>query len=74
MNRHFRPVAFASLLLASACHPTPPPTDQPPKPQAEQHTEMRDAIKKPLDQAKAVEDQVQKAAEEQRKQIDAAAQ
>ncbi|GAB2508825.1 hypothetical protein GCM10027084_25130 [Pseudoxanthomonas sangjuensis] len=65
-------VAFAIPLAVAACRPAPPPTDQPPVPKAEQHTEMRDAIREPIDKAKAVEDTVKQAAEAQRKQIDAA--
>ena len=68
----FPVVAFAIPLAVAACRPTPPPTDQPPVPKAEQHTEMRDAIREPIDKAKAVEDTVKQAAEAQRKQIDAA--
>jgi hypothetical protein len=74
MNRHFRPAAFTSLLLASACHPAPPPTDQPASPQTGQHTQLRDAIQKPIDKARAVEDTLQKADEERRKQLEAAEQ
>jgi len=62
---------FATLSGASACSkPEPPPTDQKPEPQA-QHTELRDAIQKPIDQAKAVEKSVQDAADRQQAEIDA---
>ena len=40
------------LLPLAACKPEPPPLEQPPEPKA---TELRDAIKRPIDQAKAVE-------------------
>ncbi|MEO8366128.1 MAG: hypothetical protein ABI538_07965 [Pseudoxanthomonas sp.] len=64
-------VAIAGL---SACKPETPPTDQPPEPKATaaSATELRDAIKRPIDQAKAVEAATQEAAEKQRADIDAA--
>ena len=70
----------ALLLGTAACMPEPPSTDKPPEPQAaatpaaEQHTELRDAIQAPQDKARAVEDQVQQAADAQRDAIDAQAQ
>lgn len=73
----FRPKPFLSLaLLAStalcACgKPQPPEKEQPPEPQA-RHTELRDAVRKPIDQAKQVEQQVQDAADSQRAAIEAA--
>ena len=74
--------ACAALVLLScvACsRPEPPPTDQPPEPQAdtavavagESHTQLRDAIQRPIDKAKAVEDVTLDAAERQRAEIDA---
>lgn len=64
-----------------ACKPEPPPADKPPEPQAavatpaaEQHTELRDAIQAPQDKARAVEGQVEQAADAQRDAIDAQAQ
>ena len=58
----------------SACKPEPPPTDEPPKPQATaEATELRDAIQQPINQAKAVESAVQEAADKQQAEIDAAA-
>jgi hypothetical protein len=68
----------AGLVLAitglTACKPEPPPTDEPPEPKARtaSATELRDAIKRPIDQAKAVEAATQEAAEKQRAEIDAA--
>jgi hypothetical protein len=60
-------IAFAAC---SACTPPePPPTDEPPEPQA---TQLRDAIQAPIEKAKAVEDQVQDAADERRAEIEAA--
>ncbi len=55
-----------------ACQPKPPPTDERPEPQAARATEMRDAIQAPIDKARAVEKQVQDAADKQRAEIDAA--
>jgi len=72
--------AMVLLLSCAACsRPEPPPTDQPPEPQAgtavaaaeESHTELRDAIRRPIDKAKAVEDVALDAAERQRTEIDA---
>ena len=74
-----------ALLACAACsRPEPPPTDQPPEPQAdavvadavadaggERHTQLRDAIQRPIDKAKAVEDVTLEAAERQRAEIDA---
>ncbi|MEI2796123.1 hypothetical protein V8246_10660 [Pseudoxanthomonas sp. F11] len=61
---------LASLALAAtACRaPEPPPTDEPPEPQATASatpsgTELRDAIQAPIQQAQAVEAQVQAAAD-----------
>lgn len=65
-------IAFVLIAFAAcvACKPPePPPTDEPPEPQAAQ---LRDAIQAPIDKAKAVEDQVQDAADRQRAEIDAA--
>ena len=62
--------AIAIVACCAACSPPPkPPTDQPPEPQA---TQLRDAIQAPIDKAKAVEGQVQDAADAQRKAIEAA--
>lgn len=61
---------LASLaLLAAACRaPEPPPTDEPPKPQATASTtpsgtELRDAMQAPIQRAQSVEAQVQAAAD-----------
>lgn len=69
-------VLATALLAAAACSkPQPPPTDQPPEPQAvaatERHTELRDAIQRPIDKAKAAEDATLQAAERRRAAIDA---
>ena len=65
-----------SLIGLSACKPEAPPTDEPPEPKAatSDATELRDAIKQPIDQAKAVEGVVQEAADKNSAAIDAAAQ
>jgi hypothetical protein len=67
-----------SLIGLSACKPEAPPTDEPPEPKAiaatSDATDLRDAIKQPIDQAKAVEGVVQDAADKNNAAIDAAAQ
>lgn len=67
-----------SLIGLTACKPEAPPTDEPPEPKAitatSDATELRDAIKQPIDQAKAVEGVVQEAADKNDAAIDAAAQ
>ena len=76
MNPSMLRVAGLVLLVTglAACKPEPPPTDKPPEPKATADaTELRDAIKRPIDQAKAVEAATQEAAEKQRAEIDAAA-
>lgn len=65
------PLVFVALLALAACKPTPPDPERPVEPQA-QHTELREAIHEPLDKAKAVEDDLQKAADAQRAAIEAA--
>jgi hypothetical protein len=75
MNAFPRLIALSALLLcAAACSkPEPPPTDQPPEPQAQQATQLRDAIQRPIDKAKAVEPQVLDAAKQQQADIEAQA-
>lgn len=65
-----------SLMGLAACKPEPPPTDEPPEPKAvaADNTELRDAIQKPIDQAKAVEGTVQEAADKNSAAINAASQ
>lgn len=59
-----------ALLSAVACSkPQPPERDRPPEPQAAH--ELRDAIQRPVDKARAVETDVQRAADEQRAAIEA---
>jgi len=72
----FRSVLVAVALAGLAgCKPEPPPTDEPPEPKAvaADHTELRDAMQKPIDRARAVEDTVQEAADKRNAEIDAAA-
>ena len=65
---------FLSFAAAACSAPAPPPTDQPPDPQAAaqqaRDTQLRDAIQRPIDKAKGVEDTTLKAADEQRQQIE----
>ncbi len=74
MNPMCTRTALALVLLAlCACgKPEPPDKERPPEPQAA-HAELREAIRQPIERAKAVEAQVQEAAKAQRKAIDAAA-
>lgn len=66
-------LAIALSAVAACNKPEPPPTERQPEPQAQaQHTELRDAIQKPIDQAKAVEKTVQDAADQQKAEIEAA--
>lgn len=59
------------LLLCAACSkPQPPDKEQPPEPQAAQHTQLRDAIQRPIEKAKTVEADVLDAAAQQRAAID----
>ncbi|HST44879.1 MAG TPA: hypothetical protein VLK29_06620 [Luteimonas sp.] len=67
-----RPIAFLlvlSLCTLAACEAPEPPVDAPPAPQA---TELRDAIRAPMDKARGVEDTLQDGADRQRAAIDAA--
>jgi hypothetical protein len=63
--------ACAALLAMPACKPAPPDPERPVEPQA-RHTELHEAIQQPLDKAKAVEGDLQKAADAQRAAIEAA--
>jgi hypothetical protein len=60
------------IAALAGCRPEPPPTERPPEPQAQAHTELRDAINAPQDKARAVEKTLQDGADSQRAQIDAA--
>ncbi|MGQ4582369.1 hypothetical protein [Lysobacter sp. F60174L2] len=76
MPRNLSRAALASALCCaalalSACKPTPPDPERPVEPQAHA-TGLRDAMQEPLDKAKAVEGDMQKAAEAQRAAIEAA--
>lgn len=68
-----RTALLLAIAACAACRaPEPPPTEQKPEPQAQEHTELRDAIQEPIDKAKAADKAVQDAAEQQRAQIEAA--
>ena len=60
--------------LAACSKPPAPEKERPPVPKAAQHTQMRDAIQAPLDKARHVEADMQKAADAQRAAIDAQSQ
>lgn len=66
-------LAVLALLALPGCAKEPPPA---PAPQAAakpaEATEMRDAVQQPIDKARAAEEATLKAAEDQRKQIEAA--
>lgn len=68
-----RTLACCALLLTLvACSkPKPPEKDRPVEPQAAQHTELREAIQAPIDKARNVEADMQKAADDQRAAIEA---
>lgn len=65
-------VMLLATLLAACSKPQPPEKERPPEPQAEAHSGSRDAIHAPLEQARAVETEVQHAADAQRAAIEAA--
>ena len=66
-------LSCALLALAACSKPQPPEKEQPPEPTAAQaHNDLDDAIREPLDKARNVEIDVQKAADDQQKAIDAA--
>lgn len=64
-------LAAALLLSLIACKkPAPPADDKPPEPQT-QHTQLRDAMRKPLQQAHNVEDAALKADAQRQKELEA---
>lgn len=64
--------ALLALPLAlAACKPSKPDKDRPPEPKAEQATELRDTIQRPINRAKAVESQVLEAKAQQDAAIEA---
>lgn len=58
------------LALCACGKPQPPERERPVEPQAPQHTELRDAIQRPIDRAKQADQAVQDAAAAQRKAIE----
>lgn len=65
-----RAIALLPLLVLAACaRPKAPDTERPPEPQA---TQLRDAVRAPLDRAKQVQRQVDADAEKERAAIEAA--
>lgn len=74
MKLRFASFLFLTCAAAGCSAPEPPPTDQPPDPQAAaqqaRDTQLRDAIQRPIDKAKGVEDTTLKAADEQKQQIE----
>lgn len=73
MNFVLRTACLAAILIAAACRPEMPPTEQPPVPTAKA-TELRDAIKAPQEKAKAAQDAMQQATDKQQAQLEAAEQ
>jgi hypothetical protein len=72
MDVLLRRCALSLLIACSACSkPEPPKKERPPEPQAQDATQLRDAIQAPIDRAKAVEPQVLDAAKQQADAIDA---
>lgn len=69
MNRMLCTGLLALPLLGACKRPEPPPRDRPPEPQA---TALRDAIQRPLDQAKAVQQAGEQAAAQRNAAIEAA--
>jgi hypothetical protein len=66
-----RPLAIAACLLLAACSPgRPPEHESEAAKMARQSTQLRDAMQKPIDKAKSVDDTQQKAADAQRKAVE----
>lgn len=69
----------ATLALGACSDPAPTPTPDPPEPQtaastatAEEHTELRDAMKAPLEKAESVEVTLQESAAARDEALEAA--
>ncbi|QNP39624.1 hypothetical protein [Lysobacter solisilvae (ex Woo and Kim 2020)] len=62
----------ALLALAACSRPQPPEKERPVDPQAQAHTELRDAIQAPIDKARQVDADVQKAQDAQDAALEAA--
>ena len=61
---------FAAAALLAGCGDDAPPAAADKAAAQDSHTELRDAIQRPLNRAKAVDDEVKKAKEQQDKDID----
>lgn len=72
-NRRTAALACALLLvaLAGCSKPKPPEKERPPEPQAA-HTQLRDAIRAPIEKARDVDAATNQAADAQRAAIEAA--
>jgi hypothetical protein len=66
---HLSAVLLLSLACGACSRPPQPPTEQKPDPQAAQ---LREAIQRPIDQAKAADKATQDADAKQRAELDAA--
>jgi hypothetical protein len=64
-----RPLAIAACLLLASCSMGPPSEREAAK-KAREATQLRDAMQRPIDKAKSVDDTQQKAADEQRKAVE----
>ena len=62
-----------SLALSACSKPARPEKERPPEPQAGDATELRDAIQRPIERARAVEPEVLDAAKQQDAAIEAQA-
>ncbi|HZH42584.1 MAG TPA: hypothetical protein VEY50_00640 [Lysobacter sp.] len=65
-------LALLALALAACRQPEPDPQDKPVEPQSARHTELSDAIQRPIDKAKSADAAVQEAAERRDEAIEAA--
>lgn len=84
MRKTLLAASLVTLLCGACGAPDKPPTEDQPKPQSAaagtpstdassaQATQLRDAIREPIDKAKAVDQQVQQDADNERAAIDAA--
>ena len=64
-------LALIAIAALAACRPAPPDPKRPPEPQAA-NAELRDAMQAPIEKARSVEDELDKAAEARQAAIEAA--